>query len=111
MVRIIAVWGIMALLLAAARLAAVYSLRHLEPHERTAMLRTCMHLHSQNRALCRQLFDDSHVIVNEKRSCHEAMTLRLQGSAWSMVKRLPPMLTCRAGPSRASYRCGGFCGG
>jgi hypothetical protein len=102
-IRIITTCAAIALSFAAARPAAAYSLQTLEPHERTAMLRTCMHLDGQQRSLCQQVVDDGHVIANDKRSCFEAMMLLLQGSTWSMVKSVPPTLTCRAGLSRAGY--------
>lgn len=75
------------------------------------MLRTCMHLHGQDRALCRQVVYDSHVIANDKRSCLEAMMLLLKGSAWSVVKSLPPMLTAALGSGGRAIQCEEFCGG
>ena len=73
------------------------------PHERETILSTCGHLGGSDRALCRSVVDDHHVIANYKRSCLEAMTLLMQGSAWAKVKSLPATLTCREGLARAGY--------
>ena len=89
--------------LAAARPAAAVSLASLEPGERTAMLNTCNRLSGDDQTMCRSVVDDGKVVVNYKRSCLEAMTLLLHGTAWSRVKSLPPTLTCREGLARAGY--------
>ena len=99
--RIMLVCALLAL--AAARPAAAYSLVSLDPHERETMLSTCGHLGGSDRALCRSVVDDQHVIANYKRSCLEAMTLLMQGSAWARVKSLPATMTCREGLARAGY--------
>jgi hypothetical protein len=65
-IRIITTCAAIALSFAAARPAAAYSLRTLEPQERTAMLRTCMHLDGQQRSLCQQVVDDEQVIAVER---------------------------------------------
>jgi hypothetical protein len=91
------------LALAAARPASAYSLVSLDPHERDTMLSTCGRLDGNDRALCRSVVDDHHVIANYKRSCLQAMTLLMQGSAWAKVKSLPATLTCREGLARAGY--------
>ena len=91
------------LALATAQSASAYSLVSLDPHERETMLSTCGHLGGSDRALCRSVVDDHHVIANYKRSCLEAMTLLMQGSAWAKVKSLPATLTCREGLARAGY--------
>ena len=101
--RTITACATIALLLAAARPAAAYTMHSLEPRERTAMLTTCLRLHGEDRALCRKVVDDRTVIANYKRSCLQAMTLLLQGTAWAVVKSLPPTITCRQGLSRAGY--------
>jgi len=79
------------------------SLVNLAPGERQAMLSTCGRLSGDDRAMCRNVVDDSKVIANYKRSCLEAMTLLMHGTAWSKVKSLPPTLTCREGLARAGY--------
>ena len=89
--------------LAAARPAAAVSLVTLEPGERTAMLTTCNRLSGDDQAMCRNVVGDRKVVVNYKRSCLEAMTLLLHGTAWSKMKSLPPTLTCREGLARAGY--------
>jgi len=91
------------LALASAQAASAYSLVSLDPHERATMLSTCGRLGGSDRALCRSVVDDRHIIANYKRSCLEAMTLLLQGSTWAKVKSLPPTLTCREGLARAGY--------
>jgi hypothetical protein len=91
------------LALAAARPAAAYSLVSLDPHERDTMLSTCGRLGGNDRALCRDVVEDRRVIANYKRSCLEAMTLLLQGTAWSKVRSLPATLTCREGLAQAGY--------
>lgn len=91
------------LALAAAQPASAYSLVSLDPHERATMLSTCGHLGGNDRALCRSVVDDHRVIANYKRSCLEAMTLLMQGSAWAKVRSLPATLTCREGLARAGY--------
>jgi len=91
------------LTLAAAQPASAYSLVSLDPHERETMLSTCGRLDGSDRALCQSVVDDKHVIANYKRSCLEAMTLLMQGSAWARVKSLPATLTCREGLARAGY--------
>jgi hypothetical protein len=90
-------------LMLAARAAAAYSLVSLEPDERTAMLSTCSRLSGDDQTMCRSVVDDGKVVVNYKRSCLEAMTLLLHGTAWSKVKSLPPAMTCREGLARAGY--------
>lgn len=94
---------IVMLSLAAARPAVGYSLVSLEPNERETMLTTCQRLRGNDQTLCRNVVDDSRVIANYKRSCLEAMTLLLKGSAWAMVKSLPPTVTCRYGLLKAGY--------
>ena len=89
--------------LAAAQSASAYSLVSLDPQERETMLSTCGRLGGNDRALCRSVVDDHHVIANYKRSCLEAMTLLMQGSAWAKVRSLPATLTCREGLARAGY--------
>ena len=89
--------------LAAAQSASAYSLVSLNPHERETMLSTCGHLGGSDRAVCRSVVDDHHVIANYKRSCLEAMTLLMQGTAWARVKSLPATLTCREGLAQAGY--------
>lgn len=89
--------------LAAARPAVAYSLVSLEPNERATMLTTCKRLQGNDQALCRDVVDDTRVIANYKRSCLEAMTLLLKGTAWARVKSLPPTLTCRYGLLKAGY--------
>jgi len=91
------------LALAAAGPVCAYSLVSLAPQERETMLSTCGRLGGNDRALCRQVVDDRHVIANYKRSCLEAMTLLLQGSTWAKVKSLPATLTCREGLAQAGY--------
>jgi hypothetical protein len=91
------------LALAAAQSASAYSLVSLDPHERDMMLTTCGKLDGSDRALCKSVVDDQHVIANYKRSCLEAMTLLMQGSAWAKVRSLPATLTCREGLARAGY--------
>ena len=103
MTRTISACATIALLLAAARPAAAFSTHSLEPRERVAMLSTCTRLHGEDRALCRKVVDDPAVIANYKRSCLQAMTLLLQGTAWAAVNSLPPTITCREGLSRAGY--------
>jgi len=91
------------LALATAGPVSAYSLVSLAPQERETMLSTCGRLGGNDRALCRQVVDDHHVIANYKRSCLEAMTLLLQGSTWAKVKSLPATLTCREGLAQAGY--------
>jgi hypothetical protein len=98
--RTLLVWALLAL---AVQSASAYSLISLDPHERDTMLSTCGRLGGNDRALCRSVVDDHNVIANYKRSCLEAMTLLMQGSAWSKVKSLPATLTCREGLARAGY--------
>jgi hypothetical protein len=92
-----------AVTLLAARPAAAYSLVSLAPQERETMLSTCGRLDGNDRALCKSVVEDRRVIANYKRSCLEAMTLLLQGTAWSRVKSLPATLTCREGLAQAGY--------
>jgi hypothetical protein len=99
--RTLLVWALLAL--AATEPAAAYSLVSLDPHERETMLSTCGRLGGNDRALCKSVVDDQHVIANYKRSCLEAMTLLMQGSAWAKVRSLPATLTCREGLARAGY--------
>ena len=101
--RISTACALAGLALVAARPAAAYSLVSLEPHERSAMLSTCQRLQGNDRSLCRNVVDDQHMVANYKRSCLEAMTLLLHGTAWARVKSLPPTLTCREGLGRAGY--------
>ena len=89
--------------LAAAGPAQAYSLVSLEPQEREAMLTSCQRLGGNDRALCRSVVDDHRVVANYKRSCLEAMTLLMQGSAWARVKSLPATLACREGLAHAGY--------
>lgn len=105
MIRIFATSAAIALVLAAAPPAtAAYSLRHLSPRERDAMLTTCRRLpYSKDRDLCRRVVDDPRVIANDKRGCLWAMTALLQGTTWGKVKSLPATLACSAGLSRAGY--------
>ncbi|HXD44525.1 MAG TPA: hypothetical protein VN655_05250 [Pseudolabrys sp.] len=101
--RILFACAIAAAALAAAVPASAYSLVSLAPQERDMMLSTCGKLGGNDRALCRSVVEDHRVIANYKRSCLEAMTLLLQGTAWSRVKSLPATLTCRAGLAQAGY--------
>ena len=101
--RISIACAIAALALVAARPVQAYSLVSLAPNERAAMLSTCQRLQGNDRSLCRSVVDDNRVIANYKRSCLEAMTLLLHGTAWAKVKSLPPTLTCREGLGRAGY--------
>lgn len=101
MQRILLVCG--CLMLAAVEPAAAYSLVSLDPHERETMLSTCGRLDDADRALCRSVVDDQHVVANYKRSCLEALTLLMQGSAWAKVRSLPATLSCREGLARAGY--------
>lgn len=103
MVRTFVTCAIVFASLAAARPAVSYSLVTLEPQERERMLSTCNRLPGNDRALCHDVVDDARVIANYKRSCLEAMTLLLHGSAWSLVKSLPPTVTCRHGLAQAGY--------
>ena len=89
--------------LAAPCVAEQVSLVSLAPGEREAMLSTCGRLGGDDRALCKNVVDDRKVVANYKRSCLEAMTLLMHGTAWSKVKSLPPTLTCREGLARAGY--------
>jgi hypothetical protein len=93
----------LAALAVVARPAAAYSLVSLEPGERTEMLNTCNRLSGDDQTICRSVVDDGKVVVNYKRSCLEAMTLLLRGTAWSKVKSLPPAMTCREGLALAGY--------
>jgi hypothetical protein len=102
-IRIFAACIVIALSLAPARPAAAYSLRYLEPGERTQMLSACRRLHGEDQALCRQVVDDGQLIANYKRSCLWAMTALMQGSAWAKVRSLPATLTCTSGLRRAGY--------
>ncbi len=93
-----------AMSLAAAWPAAAYSVRHLEPGERAAMLTACRRLHHGNdRDLCRRIVDDRQLIANAKRSCLWAMTALMQGTAWAKVKSLPATYTCTVSLRRAGY--------
>jgi len=83
--------------------AAQVSLVNLDPREREAMLSTCGRLGGDDRALCRDVVNDNRVVANYKRSCLQAFTLLLRGTAWSKVQSLPPTLTCREGLARAGY--------
>ncbi len=104
MIRIFGAFAFVAVLLAAPRAATAYSLRHLEPGERAQMLTACRRLHhGDDQSLCRRVVDDPRVIVNDKRGCLWAMTMLMQGTAWSKVRSLPAALTCRSGLSRAGY--------
>jgi hypothetical protein len=103
MVRTIAACALVGLSLVAARPALAFSLISLEPRERAAMLSTCRQLPGNDQRLCRRVVDDSNVIANYKRSCLEAMTLLLSGTAWARVKSLPPTLSCRHGLAQAGY--------
>lgn len=67
------------------------------------MLSTCNRLTGNDRSLCHKVVDDRNVIANYKRSCLEAMTLLLKGTAWALVKSLPPTVTCRRGLIQAGY--------
>ena len=89
--------------LAAPCAAEQVSLVNLAPSERQAMLSTCGRLSGDDRAMCRNVVEDRNVIANYKRSCLEAFTLLLRGTAWSKVRSLPPTLTCREGLTRAGY--------
>jgi hypothetical protein len=101
--RVAFVCALLLAALVAARPAAAVSLVNLEPGERVAMLNTCNRLSGDDQAMCRNVVDDGKVVVNYKRSCLEAMTLLLHGTAWSKVKSLPPTMTCREGLARAGY--------
>ena len=68
------------------------------------MLTTCKRLPGNDQSLCRRVVDDHNVIANYKRSCLEAMTLLLRGSAWARVRSLPPTITCRQGLVRRVIR-------
>ena len=103
MVRTIVVGSVVALSLAAARPAFAFSLVSLEPNERVAMLSTCDRLPGNDRSMCHKVVDDHAVVANYKRSCLEAMTLLLKGTAWAMVKSLPPTAACRQGLMQAGY--------
>jgi hypothetical protein len=59
--------------------------------------------------MCRSVVDDGKVVVNYKRSCLEAMTLLLHGTAWSKVKSLPSAMTCRRVSPAPAIRFNGFC--
>jgi hypothetical protein len=87
----------------AARPAVAFSLLSLDPSEREAMLSTCGRLGGEDQALCRNVVNDHNVVANYKRSCLEAFTLLMRGTAWSRVKSLPPAMTCREGLARAGY--------
>ena len=89
--------------LAVPRPAAAFSLLSLDPSEREAMLSTCGRLGGEDQTLCRNVVDDDKVIANYKRSCLEAFTLLMRGTAWSRVRGLPPAMTCREGLRRAGY--------
>jgi hypothetical protein len=97
---------VVALSLAAAAPASAVSLLTLEPNERDNMLTTCNRLSGNDRALCRNVVDDHKVIANYKRGCLEAMTLLLKGTAWAVVKSIPPALSCRQGLAQAGYPVG-----
>jgi hypothetical protein len=101
--RILIAFALVIVALVAARPAAAYSLVSLAPQERDTMLSTCGRLGGNDRSLCRSVVDDQRVIANYKRSCLEAMTLLLQGTAWAKVKSLPATFTCRQGLAHAGY--------
>ena len=103
MIRIFAASAAIVLLFCAARPAAAYSLRYLEPGERAVMLSTCRKLHGEDQALCRRVVNDNQLIANDKRSCLHAMILLMKGSTWATVRSLPPALVCRASLGRAGY--------
>jgi len=89
--------------LAAAQPALAFSLVSLDPSEREAMLTTCGRLSGDDQTMCRSVVDDSKVVANYKRSCLEAMTLLMRGTAWAKVQSLPPTMTCRQGLAHAGY--------
>ncbi len=96
--------GVVAVLsLAAISPAVAFSLVSLEPNEREAMLTTCQRLPGNDQSLCRNVVDDRKVIANYKRSCLEAMTLLLKGTAWATVKSFPSTANCRQGLVQAGY--------
>lgn len=104
MIRIFAACAVVALLLAAPDPAAAYSVRHLEPGERTDMLTACRRLHhGKDRDLCRRIVDDPQLIANTKRSCLWAMTALMQGTTWAKVKSLPATAVCTVSLRRAGY--------
>jgi hypothetical protein len=97
---------VVVLSLAAAAPSHAVSLVTLEPNERENMLTTCNRLPGDDRALCRNVVDDHNVVANYKRACLEAMTLLLKGTAWAIVKSMPPALSCRQGLAQAGYPVG-----
>jgi hypothetical protein len=99
-IRNIMLCALAALALFAARPAFACSLVSLEPNERQHMLTTCSRLPDNDRSLCNRVVDDSNVVANYKRSCLEAMTLLLKGTAWSIVRGMPAAATCRVGLAR-----------
>ena len=103
MKRTLVACGLVALALGMARQASAYSLVSLAPQERESMLSACQRLGGNDGALCRSVVEDQRVIANYKRSCLQAMTLLLQGTAWAKVKSLPATLTCREGLAHAGY--------
>lgn len=70
--------------------------------EREMMMATCGKVGSEA-SLCRRVVNDVRVNMNYKRSCLRAITLLLEGGAWSRVKSLPETYTCREGLAQAGY--------
>lgn len=103
MIRTVILCAFVAVSVVTARHAVAYSLVSLEPNERAHMLTTCGRLPGNDQTLCRNVVDDHRVIANYKRSCLQAMTLLLKGTAWDAVKSLPATLTCREGLGKAGY--------
>jgi hypothetical protein len=102
-VRKFMAFAVVALSLVAAVPASAISLVTLEPNERENMLTTCNRLPGSDRTLCRNVVDDHKVVANNKRGCLQAMTLLLKGTAWAIVKSMPPAMSCREGLSQAGY--------
>jgi hypothetical protein len=102
-IRKITTCAVVVLSLVAARPAVAFSLVSLEPNERETMLSTCNRLPSNDRSLCHSVVDDHKVIANYKRSCLEAMTLLLKGTAWAVVKSLPSTASCHQRLLQAGY--------
>ncbi|MEI9805838.1 MAG: hypothetical protein WDN48_17380 [Pseudolabrys sp.] len=67
------------------------------------MITTCNRLNGNDQSLCRSVVDDHKVIANYKRSCLEAMTLLLRGTAWAVVRSIPSTANCRQGLIQAGY--------
>ena len=106
MVRTTMLCAIIVSSLAAATPAFAFSLASLQPNERESMLSTCSRLRGNDQSLCRDVVNDGKVVANYKRSCLEAMTLLLRGTAWATVRSLPPTMTCREGLRQAGYPVG-----